>query len=87
MLAQVLNLITPEMLTDTFKSDPGSLTGFLNKFSWFKALGGCLAIEQQVFLSSNVGAVETFLTTKEGKDATQIWITELIEYVKKPLSS
>lgn len=83
MLNQLLSVMTPELIIHAIKQNPKVIIETLQKFDTFKLLGSSLTEQQQITISNNVGLVNDFLKSQEGKTAIGLWADEFTNFVEK----
>lgn len=88
MLTHLLSVMTPELIIHAIKQNPKVIMDTIQKFDTFKLVGSCLTLDQQLILSNNVGLVNDFLSSSEGRAAVGLWadeFTSFVDSIKKKL--
>lgn len=81
MLNQILQLLTPEMILEAVKSNPGVVINTLQKFDTFKLLGAAITPELQLALSNNLNMINPFLSSDAGRAASKAWVESFSGYL------
>lgn len=81
MINYVMRLVSPELLDQSFKSDPGAFIEALQRFETFKLLGDSLTREQQVIISNNTKYIKHYLMSEDGKASIRIWAEGFVDFV------
>lgn len=82
MLADLLKVITPEMLVDAVRRNPVAVLSALQKFDTYVSFGQALTVDQQVCLSMNLTKVNDFLKSEQGKTSLSMLAEEFVDFVK-----
>jgi hypothetical protein len=83
MLADLLKVITPEMLVQAVRSNPVAVLSALQKFDTYVSFGQALTVDQQVCLSMNLTKVNDFIKSEQGKTSLSMLAEEFVAYVKE----
>lgn len=81
MLADLLKVITPEMLVDAVRRNPVAVLSALQKFDTYVSFGQALTVDQQVCLSMNLTKVNDFLKSEQGKTSLSMLAEEFVNFV------
>lgn len=81
MLADLLKVITPEMLVDAVRKNPVAVLSALQKFDTYVSFGQALTVDQQVCLSMNLNKVNDFLRSEQGKTSLSLLAEEFMKFV------
>lgn len=84
MLADLLKVITPDMLVDAVRKNPVAVLSALQKFDTYISFGQALTVDQQVCLSMNLNKVNDFIRSEQGKTSLSLLAEEFMSYVKEP---
>ena len=76
-------MMSPEVIEQSFKSNPTAAVEILQKFDTFKLLGDALTREQQVLLSNNTKYIKHYLMSEDGKASVRIWAEGFVDFVKQ----
>lgn len=83
MINQLLRLVSPDVVEQAFKNNPGAAIEILQKFATFRLIGEALTREQQVILSNNIKYVNHYLVSEDGKASIRIWAEGFVEFVDR----
>lgn len=83
MIADLLKMVTPEMLVHTLKTNQDTVMGILQKFDAYNSFGSALSTEQQLCISSNLSKANDFFLSKDGKEALSILAEEFVKFCGK----
>ena len=83
MLADLLKVITPDMLVDAVRRNPVVVLSALQKFDTYVSFGQALTVDQQVCLSMNLNKVYDFIKSEQGKTSLSMLAEEFMAYVKE----
>lgn len=81
MISQLLRFVSPELIEQSFKSNPEASIEILQRFESFKLLGAALTHDQQVAISSNIKYIKHYLVSSDGKDSARIWAEGFVDFV------
>jgi len=82
MLADLLKVISPEMLVDAVRKNPVAVLSALQKFDTYVSFGQALTVDQQVCLSMNLTKVNDFIKSEQGKTSLSLLAEEFMNFVK-----
>lgn len=82
MLADLLKVITPDMLVSAIKSNPIVIQSALQKFEAYKSFGQALTVDQQICVSNNLDKLDLFFKSEQGKSSLGILAEEFQRFVK-----
>ena len=82
MLAELLNIITPDALFHAIKTNPAVVQMALQKFEACKSFGEALSQEQQVTISNNLNRITDYFKSTEGKDLLGILADDFVRFTK-----
>lgn len=82
MLADLLKVITPEMLVAAIKSNPMVIQSALQKFEAYNSFGQALTVDQQICVSNNLHKLDDFFKSEGGKSSLGILAEEFQRFVK-----
>lgn len=82
MLADLLNIITPDALFHAIKTNPAVVQMALQKFEACRSFGLALNQEQQVTISNNLNRINDYFKSTEAKDLLSILADDFIRFTK-----
>ncbi len=82
MLADLLNIITPDALFHAIKTNPAVVQMALQKFEACRSFGQALSGEQQVAISNNLHRINDYFKSEEGKDLLSILADDFVKFTK-----
>jgi len=82
MLADLLNIITPDALFHAIKTNPAVVQMALQKFEACRSFGQALNEEQQVTISNNLNRINDYFKSTEGKDLLGILADDFVRFTK-----
>lgn len=82
MLADLLKIVTPDMLVTAMKSNPKAIQMALQKFEAYSSLGAALTVQQQVCISSNLNKLDNFFKSDKGKTCLSLLAEEFVLFAK-----
>jgi hypothetical protein len=83
MLSQLLKILTPEVIIQAIKDNPKLIMETIQRFETFKLVGSSLTPELQILVSTNIGAINEYLATAEGRSGTKQWAEGFSAYITK----
>jgi len=83
MVADLLEVITPEVLVHAVRSNPVAVLSALQKFDTYVSFGQALTVDQQVCLSMNLNKVNDFIKSEQGKNSLSLLAEEFMTFVKE----
>ena len=83
MINYLIRMMSPEVIEQSFKSNPGVALEILQKFDTFKLLGDALTREQQVLLSNNTKYIKHYLMSEGGKSSVKTWAEGFVDFVEQ----
>lgn len=82
MLADLLNIITPDALFHAVKTNPIVVQMALQKFEACRSFGQALSQEQQVTISNNLHRINDYFKSEDGKDLLSILADDFVKFTK-----
>lgn len=82
MLADLLNIITPDALFHAIKTNPAVVQMALQKFEACRSFGEALTQEQQVAISNNLNRINEYFKSDDGKDLIGILADDFVKFTK-----
>ena len=82
MLADLLNVITPDALFYAIKNNPVVVQMALQKFEACRSFGNALSQEQQMVISNNLHRVNEYFKSNDGKDLISILADDFVKFTK-----
>ena len=82
MLADLLNVITPDALFYAIKNNPTVVQMALQKFEACRSFGNALSEEQQMVISNNLHRVNEYFKSNDGKDLISILADDFVKFTK-----
>jgi hypothetical protein len=82
MLADLLNIITPDALFHAIKNNPTVVNMALQKFEACRSFGQALTQEQQIVISNNLHRVNEYFKSDDGKDLLGILADDFVKFTK-----
>lgn len=82
MLDSLLKSVSPEVLATVIKNNPDIVISTLQRTGIFVTIGQALSNTQQLCISANIGKLEDYFRTKEGKSSLSLMANEFAEFVK-----
>ena len=82
MLADLLNVITPDALFYAIKTNPLVVQMALQKFEACRSFGQALSSDQQVVISNNLHRVNEYFKSDDGKELLSILADDFVKFTK-----
>lgn len=82
MLADLLNVITPDALFFAIKNNPAVVQMALQKFEACRSFGQALSQEQQIAISNNLHRINEYFKSDDGKDLISILADDFVKFTK-----
>lgn len=82
MLENLLKSVSPDVLATVIRNNPALVISTLQRTGVFVTIGQALSNTQQLCISNNIGKLEEYFKTKEGKSSLSMMANEFAEFIK-----